>query len=87
MSLILIRNFKFGFISLPIHSISANCHNCCERCRHTLLWKSGVFTRLQKIWIQMVDNIHQSMKQFNQRGCENQLIILLITLNTFLNTN
>ena len=37
--------------------------------------------------IQMVDNIHQSMKQFNQHGCENQLIILLITLNTFLNTN
>ena len=32
-------------------------------------------------------NIHQSMKHFNQHGCENQLIILLITLNTFLNTN
>ena len=32
-------------------------------------------------------NIHPSMKHFNQHGCENQLIILLITLNTFLNTN
>ena len=30
MSLILIRNFKFGFILLSIHSISISFLNCCE---------------------------------------------------------
>ena len=35
----------------------------------------------------MVDNIHQSMKQFNQHSCENQLIILLTTLNTLYKLN
>ena len=52
MSLILIRNFKFGFILLSIHSISTSFHNCCEWCRHNLLWKSGVF--LIRILIQMI---------------------------------
>ena len=35
----------------------------------------------------MVDNIHQSMKQFNRHSCENQLIILLTTLNTLYKLN
>ena len=52
MSLVLIRNFKFGFILLSIHSISTSFHNCCEWCRHNLLWKSGVF--LIPILIQMI---------------------------------
>ena len=35
----------------------------------------------------MVDNIHQNMKHFNRHSCENQLIILLTTLNTLYKLN